>query len=82
MFSSYGRVVFLSTGFTCAYLQSSGNKPEQSDAFNMYVIGLVKTSQHAFSSTGGSGSRSHDLLGDDMIIFLTSAVVAGSKDAS
>ena len=48
----------------------------------MSVIGLIKTSRHAFSSTVGSGSRSQDLLGDDMIIFLTSAVVAGSNDAS
>ena len=29
----------------------------------------------------GSGSRSQDLLGDDIIIFLTSTVVAGSNDA-
>ena len=48
----------------------------------MSVIGLIKTSRHAFSSTVGSGSRSQDLLGDDMVIFLTSAVVAGSNDAS
>ena len=48
----------------------------------MYVIGLIKTSRQAFSSTVGSGSRSQHLLGDDMIIFLTSAVVAGSNDAS
>ena len=47
----------------------------------MYVIGLIQTSRHAFSNTVGSGSRSQDLLGDDMIIFLTSAVVAGSNDA-
>ena len=76
------RVVFLRTGFTCAHLKSSGNKPEQSDAFIMSVIGLIKTSRHAFSSTVGSGSRSQHLLGDNMIIFLTSAVVAGSNDAS
>ena len=40
----------------------------------MSVIGLIKTSRHAFSSTVGSGSRSQNILGDDMIIFLTSAV--------
>ena len=56
-------------------LKSSRSKPEQSDAFMMPVIGLIKTSRHAFSSTGGSLSRSQDLLLDDMIIFLTSAVV-------
>ena len=46
------------------------------------VIGLINTSRHAFSGMVGSGSRSQDLLGDNMIIFLTSAVVAGSNDAS
>ena len=70
------------TGFICAYLKSLGNKPEQSDAFIMSVIGLIKTSRHAFNSMVGSGSRSQDLLGDDMIICLTSAVMAGSNDAS
>ena len=30
----------------------------------------------------GSGSRSQDLLGDDMIIFFTSVVLAGSNDAN
>ena len=80
--SSFDRVVFLRIGFTCAYVKSSGNKPEQSDAFITFVIGLIKTSRHTFSSMVGSGSRSHDLLGDDMIIFLTSVVVAGSNDVS
>ena len=46
------------------------------------VIGLINTSRHAFSSMVGIGSRSHDLLGDHMMIFLTSVVVAGSNDAS
>ena len=48
----------------------------------MFVIGLINTSTHAFSSMVGIGSRSQDLLGDDMIIVLTSVVVAGSNDAS
>ena len=66
--SSFDRVV-LRIGFTYAHLKSSGNKPEQSDAFIISVIGLIKTSRHAFSSMVGSGSRSQDLFGDDMIIF-------------
>ena len=49
----------------------------KSDAFIMSVIGLIKTSRHVFSSMVGSGSRSQDLLGDDMIIFFASAVMAG-----
>ena len=48
----------------------------------MSVIGLINTSMHAFSSMVGFGSGSQDLIGDDMIIFLTSVVVAGSNDAS
>ena len=47
----------------------------------MSVIGLINTPRYAFRSMVGSGSRSQDLLGDDMIILLTSAVVAGSNDA-
>ena len=42
----------------------------------MSVIGLIKTSRHAVSSMVGNGSRSQDLLGDNMTIFRTSAVVA------
>ena len=85
--SSFGRVVFLRIGFTCVHLHLhvymfSGNKPEQSDAFIMYRIGITKTSRHAFSSMVGSGSRSQDILGDDMIICLTSMVVAGSNNVS
>ena len=38
---SLGRDGFLRTGFTCAHLKSSGNKPEYSDAFMISVIGLV-----------------------------------------
>ena len=48
----------------------------------MSVIGLNNTSMHAFSSVVGIGRRSHNLLGDDKIIYLTSVVVAGSNVAS
>ena len=48
----------------------------------MSVICLINASRHAFSSMVGSGSRSQDLLGNDMIICITSAFVAGSNDAS
>ena len=30
----------------------------------------------------GGGSRSQDLLGNDVIIFVTSLIVAGTNDAS
>ena len=49
--------MFLRIGFTCAYLKSSGNKPEQSDVFMKSVFGLINTSRHAFSSMVGSGSK-------------------------
>ena len=48
----------------------------------MYIIGIINTSWHAFRSMVGGGSRSQDLLGDDMIIFLISLIVAASNDAS
>ena len=45
----------------------------------MFVIGIIITSRPAFVSMMGSGLRSLGLrlLGEDMIIFLTSAIVAG-----
>ena len=48
----------------------------------MFVICLINASMHAFRSMVGRVSISQDLLGDDMIICLTSAVVTGSNDAS
>ena len=41
-----------------ACLRSSGNMPEHSDAFIIFVIGLISLSRHAFSSVVGNGSRS------------------------
>ena len=48
----------------------------------MSVIGLINMSTHAFMSIVGSASRSQDLLGNNMIISLTSAIVAGFNDPS
>ena len=48
----------------------------------LFVIGLIKTSRHAFSSTFGSESRLQDCLGDDVVIVLKSAVVAGLNEVS
>ena len=48
----------------------------------MFVFGLINTPRHAFRSMVGNGSRSQDLLGNDMILFLTSVIVAGLNDAS
>jgi len=56
--------------------------PDHSDAFMMSVIDLINASRHAFRSMVGSGLRSHDLLGYNMIIFLTSAIVVALKDVS
>ena len=53
--TSLGRVVFVRTGFTCAHLKSSGNKPERSDAVMMSVIGLINTSGHASVVWSGVG---------------------------
>ena len=46
------------------------------------VIGLSNVLRNAFNSMVGSGSRSQDLCGEDIIILLTSSTVAGSNDAS
>ena len=50
--------------------------------FMMSIIGQHFTSMHAFRCIVDSWSRLKDLLGDDMIIFFTSAIMAGSNDAS
>ena len=57
--------LFFRTGFTCAHLKSSGNKPGHIDAFMMYVIGQINSSRHAFRGMVRIGSKSQDLLGDD-----------------
>ena len=75
--SSLGKDIFLRSGLTWACLKSSGNMPEHSDAFIIFVIGLNNESRHAFNSVVGNGSRSHDLFREDMIVFLTSSTVAG-----
>ena len=62
--------------------KSSGNKPEHSGAFIIFFVGLSNVSRQDFNSTVGSGSRSQDLFGEDIIIFFTSSAVAGSNDTS
>ena len=47
---TYHLSISLRTVFSCAHLQSPGNKPEYKDAFMMFVIGLVKTTRHVFMS--------------------------------
>ena len=67
---------------TWACLKTSGNKPEHSDAFIIYVIGLSNVLRQDFNSMVGSGSSSQDLFGEDIIIFFTSSAVVGSNDTS
>ena len=55
--SSLGRDVFLRIELTCACLISSGNLPEHSDVFIIFVIGLMNESRHAFNSVVDNGSR-------------------------
>ena len=73
---------FLIIGLLWACLKSSGNKPEHSDACMISVMGLSNVSRHAFNIMVGSGSKSQDLFGEDIIMFLTSSTVAGSNDTS
>ena len=46
------------------------------------LLGKVMYYDVLFSNVVGNGSRSQDLFWEDMIIFLTSSVVAGVKEAS
>ena len=46
------------------------------------IVIMGKVSRHAFSNVVGNGSQSQDLIGDDMIIFLTSSTVVDVKEAS
>ena len=50
--------------------------PERSDAFMISVIGLINTLRHVFRSVVWIRSRSKDLLGNDMTICITSAIVS------
>ena len=74
--SAVDKYVILRTGYTCARLKSSGNKPEHCDAFTMSVIGIIYASKHAFRSGMGREHRIYSLE-DDSTIILTSAIVAG-----
>ena len=60
----------------------SGKTPEIKDKLTICVIGTNKTSKQDFNNSVGIGSRSHVLLGEFIIIFLTSSAVAGSKEVN
>ena len=74
--SSSGIYAVIRTGCllkNCAHLKSSRYKPEHSDSFMMYVIGLINTSrQTCFLEFDLERADFTGLLGDNMIIFLTS----------
>ena len=77
--SSFDKDGFLSRDMTCAVLKMSGKTPEIKDKLTICVIGTNKTSKQDFNNSVGFGSRSHVLLGELIIIFLTSSAVPGSK---
>ena len=52
---------------------------EIKDKLTNCVIGTKKTSKQDFNNSEGIGSRSHVLLGEFIISFLTSSAVARSK---
>ena len=54
--------------------------PERSDAFIIIIIRPNNKSRHASSSMVGNGLRSRNLFGD-LIVFLTSPIVAGVNEA-
>ena len=77
--SSFDKHGFLSRGMTCDVLKMSGKTPEIKDKLTICVIGTNKTSKQDLNNSVGNGSRSHVLLGDFIISFLTSSAVASSK---
>ena len=77
--SSFVKDGFLSGDMTCDVLKMSGKTPEIKDILTICVIGTNKTSQQDFNNSVGIGSRSHVLLGEFIISFLTSSAVASSK---
>ena len=64
---------------TSDVLKMSGKTPEIKDKLTICVIGTNKTSKQDFNNAVGIGSRSHVLLGEFIISFLTSSAVASSK---
>ena len=76
---SFGKDDFLSRGRTCDVLKLSDKTPEIKDKITICVIETNKTSKQDFNNSVGIGSRSHNLLGEFAIIFLTSSAVASSK---
>ena len=77
--SSFHKDGFLSRGMICDVLKMSAKTPEIKDKLTICVIGTNKTSKQDFLNSEGIGSRSHVLLGEFIIIFLTSSAVASSK---
>jgi hypothetical protein len=51
-----------------------GKAPVERERLMMSVIGITRTTKHYLSSCVGSGSKEHDIVGDDSISLVTSAV--------
>ena len=73
---------YLGRGMTCDILKMSGKTPEIKDKLTICVIGTNKAFKQDFNNSVGIGSRSHVLLGEFIITFLTSSAVAGSKQVA
>ena len=61
------------------HLKSEGTVPEEREAFMMVVIGLIRISMFSFNMLVGMGSKSHDFVPEDRIIFLTKFSLTSSK---
>ena len=67
---------------TIACLNLSGKTPSRRERFMMLVIRVRRTSRLSLMMKVGQGSKSHDLVEDLDMSFLTSSSVNGWKETS
>ena len=70
---------FLISGVTWASLKGDGTKPVDKESLTILLMVLSKGVRHCLRRVVGSGSRLQLLGGDDMMIFVTSSIVAGCQ---
>ena len=70
---SQSRIIFLIRGVRKAFFSSVGNSAQDNETFTIVVRTGASWSWHCLSSHVGIGSRAHDFVGDELIIFRISA---------
>ena len=74
---SQSRLAFFNNGERKARFNSGEKSAHSSEAFTISVSTGAISSMQSFRTEDGIGSREHDLLGDDLIILLTSSTLTG-----